>query len=241
MFSVLMVVSLIPFLIQQRRHRTVWMLISLLVVSIIGTTVICTQYVFNNESRKELYASKSHGFLNDWSMFRDTFLNVNANLYAAEMAKKSSNWTAAANQSEVVAGANLKYRNLRFATADRVFLEESNLDRTDWSYAHLREAQLSDSTMLDSDLVSTEFDGAVMKNVDFRGANLTNATLNNADIAGAHFEDFTGDDDANLPPRPTEISWDQLKHAKNFKQAHYNKPLQDYIKEIKEEPAPVNK
>lgn len=227
LFCALITVSLIPFLRRQYMHRTVWMMFSFLVACIIGTTRICNQYVFDEPHEEP--TTKAHGFFNDWRLFRDTFLNVNANLSGAEISKKSANWTAAANQSEVVTAANLKYRNLRFASADNVFLEESNLDRTDWSYAHLRKAELSHSSMIDSDLVQTDLSGAILKKTDLRGADLTNAILTGADITGAHFEDSEEDQDGNLPHRQTKISLEQLKLAKNYWLATYSESIKHSI------------
>ena len=85
---------------------------------------------------------------------------------------------------ELVKGAHLKDRNLRFANAEGAFLVKADLRGADLSGACLYGADLREANFIRACL-SSDFQGADLRNAEFKNADLSRARLDGADLRGA--------------------------------------------------------
>lgn len=119
-----------------------------------------------------------------------------ADLQEAEVSTKPTNWTGQ-KQEEValVKGADLKGKNLRYATALGAFLAKADLRGADLHRADLRGADLSGAELggaklqwaqlQGSYLLRTELGGAILQGARLQGANFWRADLRGADLTDA--------------------------------------------------------
>ncbi|MDZ8029487.1 pentapeptide repeat-containing protein [Nostoc sp. DedSLP04] len=134
---------------------------------------------------------------------------VAANLIGADLSSahlSSTNLWIADLSSADLSSANLGSADLRSAN-----LIDADLSSADLSSANLSYANLSSANLIDADLRS-----ANLIDADLRSANLIDADLSGADLSGADlsYADFRG---------VRNLTVKQVKSAKNWKQAKYDK------------------
>lgn len=114
-----------------------------------------------------------------------------ADLRYAEFSIKPTVWPG--KDIDLIQGARLSNRDLRYADAQRVFLVNATLDGVDFFGANLNGAQLRKATGSGSDFSEAFLEGADLREVDFRSvgferANLKNANFEGARLLGARFQ-----------------------------------------------------
>ncbi len=119
-----------------------------------------------------------------------------ADLFGQDISDKSDGWRESAQDLEMVVGARLVGRDLRFANAWQAFLAKANLEQVNLSGANLIEtnfqsAHFVGANLNGADLLSANLDDASLDDASLRGANLVvasliDARLRNADLTGAN-------------------------------------------------------
>lgn len=112
-----------------------------------------------------------------------------ANLEEVDLSNKPPNWTGRKEKVDeeiaLVKGANLEGRNLRYASAFRVFLVNADLRKTNFWGAYLAEADLRKAKMEETVLCHAFLAGADLREVYLSGANLKKTDLRRVDLRGA--------------------------------------------------------
>jgi uncharacterized protein YjbI with pentapeptide repeats len=143
-----------------------------------------------------------------------------ADLRTAEISLKPATWTGSGSDAEynAVKGLQLGAADLRFADLRNAFLPwtvltGAHLEWTDLLLADLRHSELAGAHLYKADLLGAHLNDADMVGTDLREAELTGADLTTADVKYADFSKATG------------LTEDQLKNAKNWKDAVYDANL----------------
>jgi uncharacterized protein YjbI with pentapeptide repeats len=113
-----------------------------------------------------------------------------AYLQERDVSIKPPSWTGAQN-IEVVRGADLRGRRLRYANAVRAFLVNADLRETDLSGANLTNADLRGARLQEATLNSTNLTNADLTKANLAKANLAKADLTNAELRGAKLNEAT--------------------------------------------------
>ncbi|MEM7556104.1 MAG: pentapeptide repeat-containing protein [Cyanobacteria bacterium P01_A01_bin.84] len=140
-----------------------------------------------------------------------------ANLSRASL--KETNLTYANLNSAQLEGANLTRANLSYADLSSTDMGNANFKNASLSYANLNGSMLEGAFMIDADLSYSQLEGTDLGDAQLEGASLQHASLLDANLNQANIKDvdFTGV--VNLTP-------EQVKSAKNWRQAKYDQDLQ---------------
>jgi hypothetical protein len=200
-----------------------------IIIALIWLGQVCRDYVFNSDPIVSVHEINAQDFpLNwrrGWYIFRDAFLNVNANLEGALVSQATSDWNEDPKKWETIQGGDLSNQNLRFANAKRAFLINTRLDGADCSHSDFSYAKLMRASMKGTRLTRAHLRGADLRNADLSGADLWGADLWNADLRGADLTgsnlsraDLQNADLSELPDGPVQpgkrlFSIEQLKTA----------------------------
>ncbi len=113
--------------------------------------------------------------------------NTFAQLDEASLSVKPASWTGGNDPKEIemVRGADLEKRNLRYAQAWNVFGVNAFLRHADASNSDLREADLREADFREAKLRGANLRGARLQKADLRWADLTEARLKEADLTEA--------------------------------------------------------
>ncbi|MCP4631652.1 MAG: pentapeptide repeat-containing protein [candidate division Zixibacteria bacterium] len=113
-----------------------------------------------------------------------------ANFAGKDVSMKPENWTGDSVQLELVKGANLSGKDLRYANLSQAFLVKADLFRADLRYAllidvdfrsaDLRIADLRNAYLFDANFQNANLNGAVLKDAHFLKTNLKGAVLYHA-------------------------------------------------------------
>jgi len=137
--------------------------------------------------------------------------NAFANFEEADVSTKPSDWFLVEDNElpRIVSGAQLKNRNLRYASARGAFLVKADLRGAD-----LQEADLSGAQLQEADLFLAKLQGAKLQFAQLQKANLCEANLQGADLNEAQLQE------ANLFRA-------NLENAKNLNQEQINQSCID--------------
>lgn len=114
-----------------------------------------------------------------------------ANLREADVSVKPSDWNGKnENQLDLVKGANLNDRHLRWAMAYGAFLPKSQLKHADLAHidlsgADLRRADLTGASLKEASLTHARLSGTNLQNTSLEGADLSDSDLSEANLEGA--------------------------------------------------------
>jgi hypothetical protein len=166
--------------------------------------------------------------------------DVFAGLKEMEVSQRPANYwdIPQKNQLKYVKGANLRYRDLRYANMFGAFMIRADLDlailqNADLRYAELQSAELWEAELQNAKLMNVDALGAYLNNanlekvnfqdaflahVDFIDANLKDANLLNVNL---EYADFTG---------AKNLTINQLSQAKTLYEAKINSELLNQVK-----------
>src|SRR5262249_13631879 len=117
-----------------------------------------------------------------------------ANMQDADISIKPPNWTGKKDEElDLVKGADLAGRDLRYANAQRAFLAKADLSASDLESADLRGADLRQAFFwhrpIQTDLANLQNDEPPHDRANLRKAHLENARLDAADLSHAILTD----------------------------------------------------
>jgi uncharacterized protein YjbI with pentapeptide repeats len=116
--------------------------------------------------------------------FRNSLLSMDAHLEGAELSKKPRHWSDTPQSIALVKGADLRGENLVAAHAQKTFLVNADLTKSDCRFAHLEGADLRSAQLDGADLK-----GAFLANAQFGGADLKDVDFHDSDISNCNFRD----------------------------------------------------
>jgi uncharacterized protein YjbI with pentapeptide repeats len=108
-----------------------------------------------------------------------------ADFHKTDVSSRPGNWKAGIDDTELVTGADLGGRNLRYAEASRAFLVMADLHNADLYGAILVGAHLEGANLAGANLDTADLTGANFKAADLTAASLQEAILIDADLRGA--------------------------------------------------------
>jgi uncharacterized protein YjbI with pentapeptide repeats len=177
-------------------------------------------------------------------LLRSFRIPTDAEFVKADVSQKPANWTGdekkRTEELELVKGAKLSGKNLRFANARSAFFAKANLANADLVGARLDGADLGDahlnyaflvcanlpkvnlkvSVLQNANLSGADLSDANMEEADLQGATLRGALLTGANLIGAHLHDahlrdapFCATALSGNQPTPTDLSGANLTDA----------------------------
>jgi uncharacterized protein YjbI with pentapeptide repeats len=127
-------------------------------------------------------------------LFQSGGYSTFAQLDEASLSTKPENWSGGkdAHELEIVRGADLEGRNLRYAQAWSLFGVNAFMHHADLSNADLRESDLRRADLREANLQRANLREARLQNADLRGADVTGARFKLAKLAGANLKEVNG-------------------------------------------------
>ena len=123
-----------------------------------------------------------------------------AALDGIDLSTKPANWSGKESDLNLVKGADLSARNLRYADAYGAFFVNAFLKGADLRGADLRDADFRNADLRRADLSGANLRGAKLQNADLSGAKLSRAVLTDANLTNADLD-------------RTDLSYARLRNA----------------------------